>query len=104
MSVRLRTTVTADEQARNADTWWRDNRREAPNLFREELEKARELLAVSPRLGVPYAHRTMVGVRRLVLPRTRYHLYYTFDPVENEILVLAVWSTLRGAPPLLRNT
>jgi hypothetical protein len=103
MTVRLRTTLTADEQARNADAWWRDNRREAPNLFREELEKVGELLAVSPRLGVPYAHRTMAGVRRLVLPRTRYHLDYTFDPVENEIL-LAVWSTLRSAPPPLRRT
>src|SRR5215467_12210849 len=61
----------ADEQADRIDDWWRANRDKAPNLFREKLERAVQLLAIAPEAGVRYRRRGIPGLRRLVLPETR---------------------------------
>jgi hypothetical protein len=41
------------------------------------------------------------GVRRLYLPATRYHVYYVHEPELHQVVILAVWSAVRGkGPPL----
>ncbi|HKC83500.1 MAG TPA: hypothetical protein VKD46_05840, partial [bacterium] len=35
-------------------------------------------------------------MRRLLLPGTRYHLYYVYDQEASECVILAVWSAVRG--------
>lgn len=44
----------------------------------------------------------MKGVQRLFLPGTRYHVYYVHDAEAREVVVLAIWSALRGKGPPLR--
>jgi len=102
MRVRIRTTPQAEVQALAAATWWRKNRPAAPNLFTNEMAGAFDLLAGAPEIGHRYPDSRVPGVRRLLLPGTRYHLYYVYDPDSSECVILAVWSAVRGRTPRLR--
>jgi plasmid stabilization system protein ParE len=86
----------ADEQAREIDEWWRQNRRAAPDLFIDELDRALLALGEMPTLGVTYEAGTRT-VRRLLLRRTHYHLYFVQET--ERVYVLAVWSAFRGRTP-----
>jgi hypothetical protein len=48
-----------------------------------------------------YEPRGDQPVRRILLNRTRYHLYYRPDDTDRKILIDAIWYAGRGqAPPL----
>jgi plasmid stabilization system protein ParE len=79
------------------DAWWRENRPAAPELFLEELAASCELLAGAPRIGREYSHPSVTDVRRVLLRSTRYHVYYKIH--EEDVVLLAVWSGLRGHGP-----
>jgi len=84
------------------DAWWVDNRPTAPGLFADELAAAFGRLASFPHAGTEYPHSTVAGIRRLLLQRTRYHVYYLTDDTEGVVSVLAVWHASRGSgPPLV---
>jgi plasmid stabilization system protein ParE len=94
-------TPEARRQARSVDAWWREHRPYAPGLFAEELSSALTTLAGAPSAGRPYPHPRVRQVRRLLLPSTRHHVYYRIE--EGAVIVLAIWSAVRGAgPPLSR--
>jgi hypothetical protein len=40
-------------------------------------------------------------MRRILMPRTRYHVYYVVAEDERLVLVHAVWHTARGQGPKL---
>jgi plasmid stabilization system protein ParE len=88
-------------QIEAADEWWREHRPAAPLLFVDELEAALERLAVHPRSGRPYPRPRYPDLRRLVLTRTRYHIYYEYLPAEDVVWVEDVWSAVRGEDPPL---
>ena len=48
--------------------------------------------------------RASIGteVRRILLRRTRYHVYYTCDPESGSAVIRAVWHAARGRTPRLR--
>jgi len=46
-----------------------------------------------------HEHEKVPGLRRLLLRRTRYHLYYVHDETAGEVLILALWSAVSGRPP-----
>lgn len=94
-------TPEAEQQVRAIDAWWRINRSIAPHLFVEELAAACELVAGAPLAGRRYEHAEVAGVRRILMRASRYHLYYKEH--EESVLVLAVWSAVRGTGPDLRN-
>jgi plasmid stabilization system protein ParE len=73
--VKVELSSEAQAQVDRIDAWWRENRQAAANLFAEELTAALRALAETPALGVRYAPKP--SVRRLLLRRTRYHLYVT---------------------------
>lgn len=92
----------AELQIRAIDGWWREHREAAPDLFAEEVAAALELIARVPRFGRRCRHRTVAGLRRMVLRSTRYHIYYAPDADDDRVYVLAVWSAVRGRmPPLI---
>jgi plasmid stabilization system protein ParE len=97
----VRTTAEADQQILIADEWWISNRSSVPDLFARELADAFDRLRRLPKLGRPYRVRGASGVRRLYMPATRYHVYYLHDPDAHEVVVLAVWSAVRGKEPPL---
>ena len=79
------------------ETWWKANRLAAPDLFRRELETTVTAVATSPMLGaLSTADDEFPDVRRVLMRRTRYYVYYR---VIGE--VLAIWHTARGEGPTL---
>lgn len=101
MKRRVERTRRARAQAKAAHAWWKANRTASPELFRQEFREAVELMASSPGVGTPYPDAGIPGLRRLILPKTRFHVYYVHDPMADYVLVVAVWSALRGRPPEL---
>lgn len=95
--MRVELSAEAQAQVERIDAWWREHRPAAPSLFVEELEEALHRLAEAPASAVRYPPRP--GVRRLLLPRTRHHLYILEEGTR--VYVVAVWSAWRGrGPPL----
>lgn len=101
MKAAIRTTPESDAQTLAAAEWWRANRPKAPGLFEREFSDGLTLLATAPDIGRRYRRRGIPSLRRLLLPRTRYHVYCVHDRARAEVLVLAVWSALRGRGPRL---
>lgn len=99
MNLPVVTTPEADSQITTIDDWWRENRGASPDLFLEELSNAFEILARAPQIGRRYVQSPVPGTRRLLLRATRYHVYYV--PLEQVVMVIAVWHATRGfGPPL----
>jgi plasmid stabilization system protein ParE len=103
MSGRFRVELSpqARDQLTTINLWWAHNRPAAPTLVAAELESAVEQLATSPESGRLHDGNGPLPVRKLLMPRSRYHLYYEVDVVSRLVTVLAVWHVARGAGPLL---
>jgi plasmid stabilization system protein ParE len=95
----VRTTRTSDRHIEEVDAWWRAHRTKAPDLFLDELADAFALIEAAPELGRPWTESEVPGVRRVVMRATRYHVYYRVDG--EGVVVLAVWSAVRGRGPRL---
>lgn len=54
-------------------------------------------VALVPTLGAPAKSERAIGVRRVRLRKTRYHVYYRLR--EETLEVLAVWHAARGSDP-----
>lgn len=87
----------AKAEVARIDAWWRQNRPAAQDLFLDELEQALVALEDAPAIGTRYEPRS--GVRRLLLKRTHYHLYFVEQA--DRVFVVSVWSTYRGRGPRL---
>jgi len=95
--VRIRVTKRADAHIEQAAIWWRKNRPLSPEALEEELTEAFTLLLSQPAIGAPALNAKTRGVRRVHLARIHYYLYYRLHG--EQIQVLALWHTRRGAPP-----
>jgi plasmid stabilization system protein ParE len=81
------------------DEWWRTNRPAAPDLFARELEAMLAVVALMPSLGARIRGKRAPGLRRVLLRRTKYHVYYRI--ADGRLEVLAVWHAARGTSPRL---
>ena len=97
---RVRFTRSARQQVKEAQAWWLENRDKAPTLFVDELEYVLTLIARLPGVGVEASDVRLAGVRRVLLPRTRYAVYYRIAR-RGGVEVLALWQTQRGSGPEL---
>jgi plasmid stabilization system protein ParE len=86
---------------RQIETWWRANRPAAPTLFSDELIRLFERLAEGTAPGVKYPFGGAFEVRRALLARSRYHVYYSLEREEDLVKVRAVWHAARGRGPAL---
>ena len=71
-------------------------------MFLDELEATLELLANMPVSGRSAPSRRYPGVRRRLMPKTRYHVYYTVDEADQVVAVRSVWQGQRGRRPRFR--
>ena len=104
MSQRLPINFTrrASKDVDEAGRWWRENRAKAPEALREELDQALQLIASQPDVGAVARNAKLAGVRRILLSRVSYHLYYrTLETPARSIQVVALWHTSRGEGPHL---
>jgi len=99
MKIRLARRALAEAKA--VKTWWRENRPgAAPDLFQDELDAALERIAQSPNIGTPYEQvSASLPVRRVLLPKSKNHVYYAVD--DETIVVLAIWGAPRERGPKL---
>jgi plasmid stabilization system protein ParE len=65
----------------------------------DDLGRAFELLVAQPGIGARARNATKESVRRLLLSRTGYHLYYRVNVEAGRIEVLALWHARRGGAP-----
>ena len=101
MTLSVRISPQAARHIREAKTWWIENRPSVPTALVDDVEDGLELIAHIPGVGEPVHHSTIQGVRRLLLSRIRYHVYYLPDPDGDFVDVLAFWHTSRGSTPEL---
>jgi hypothetical protein len=90
-------TEEAQRQARAERTWWREHR-DARQIFSEELRAARGILARGPRHEI-YGYFDGWPVRRLLLERTRCHVYYVVIERESLVRIVAAWGAMKGTAP-----
>ena len=92
---------SARRHAQRIDDWWRENRPGAPDLFARELEAALFRIAVTPMTVAVYREIKGRAIRRLLMPRTSYHVFFEANASEQKVHVLAVWHAARGRGPKL---
>ena len=95
----VRFTPRALAEAKRKKMWWQEHRRTSPGLFDEEVAAAIEQIRGMPSIGTIYPAAFEIPVRRLLLPKTQNHLYYTVR--EDEFVVLSVWGAPRARGPKL---
>jgi plasmid stabilization system protein ParE len=98
---KVRFAPEARQQVRTIEKWWLENRPGAPTLFVDELEAAVTRVEELPRAGELYPGAPVANTRRLLMPRTRFHVYYLVDEKLAIVTVYAVWHTARGQGPEL---
>jgi plasmid stabilization system protein ParE len=96
---RVVVTATAARQIEAAQEWWSRERPAVPDLFLIELRRASAHLANMPGVGTPYPNPAVRGLRRILLRRTGYHVYYTTDADEGLVVIRAIWHGARGRGP-----
>ena len=101
MNARVWVSPRAAAQIDDAASWWRVNRTAAPDLFVREIAGALALLAQAPKAGRHWRHPRVRGVRRLLIPSTRYHVYYVVGGEEGGVEMGAVWSGAGGRAPTI---
>ena len=98
-SLQVEFTALAGQHVREAERWWRLNRPAVPNAIREELQRLLPLIAIQPRMGSRAANVKLEGVRRIHIPRIRYHLYFHVTGSPEFVEVVAFWHSSRGSGP-----
>lgn len=91
----------ARRQVATVQAWWVEERPAAPSLFDEELAASIADLQRGITLGVVYATVRGARVYRILLPRSRYHLYYRLGVSGDRVEVVAIWHASRGRAPSL---
>ena len=89
----------AARQIESAAEWWRENRQASPDALSDELVRTLDLITQQPGVGVPALNARLAGVRRILLPRVGYFLFYRVAPQKQLIEVLAFWHARRGSEP-----
>ena len=98
MTLGVKVAARATSHIRKAAEWWVENRPAAPGAVRIDIGEAFALLAQEPG-GVAYEGARTKGVRRLLVGRIRYFVYYRVE--QDTLEVLAVWHVSRGKQPSL---
>ena len=101
VSFRVELSPQARAQISAINLWWAENRPAAPTLVASEFETAIQQLSSSPESGHLQDGSRQVHVRKLLMPHSRYHLYYEVDLPSRLVTILAVWHLSRGRGPTL---
>jgi hypothetical protein len=99
--VKVRATGRAKREIARAALWWSKNRPEALLLFLDELAAAERFLSTAPISGQIYGYRKNRLIRRWLLEKTEYHLYFSVNREAQVIMLHSVWGARRGRGPKL---
>lgn len=94
----VRFTPRALGEAKRIKTWWLAHRPSAADLFERELDVALEHIRATPQAGRVYDQVALeMAVRRVLLPKTKNHVYYAVEA--DVVVVLSVWGAQKGRGP-----
>ena len=96
--MKARLSARARREVLRIDENWR-TRADHKTLFVDELEAMLTKLGRDSNLGTRYDALTRERILRTRLRRSQYYVYYTMN--DDEVVVLSVWSALRGQQPRL---
>jgi len=99
--VKIRVSARARDRIRAEDKWWRAERRDAPDLFKQELAVAFGRILLFPKSRKQYGQIAGEPVWRILMARTEQHVYYTVDDAADEVVVETVWGARRKRAPRL---
>ena len=92
----------ARAQIERLDAWWRENRPGAASRFVDELKATIGRLGAMPLTGPLYERPgAPANVRQLLMPRSRYHVFYLVESESRIVTLQAVWHATRGKGPAL---
>lgn len=98
--MRVRFTPEARLAVREKRLWWEQHREKVPRLFVEELAAVvAKLREGTDKERQQYAARSGRIIWRLLMPKTRNHVYYRVNEVGAEVEILVVWNAVSGANP-----
>jgi hypothetical protein len=98
--VRVRFTPEARLAVREKRTWWEQHREKAPRLFVEELAAVvAKLREGTDKERQQYAARSGRIIWRLLMPKTRTHVYYRVSESAGDVEILVVWNAVAGETP-----
>ena len=96
--MKIRIAARAKRELKRIDHWWRTNR-DAKELFLDEFQAVVSLISEHPTIGNRYYEASRDEVRRVLMGRTRHHIYYAEDG--DTLVIVSVWSAVRGRGPKL---
>lgn len=82
------------------DSWWRENR-ERKGLFAEEFLAVIGLIQKTPTAGSIYVVKRGRTIRKWLMPKTRCHVYYRYEPTQELLVIYSVWGARRKRGPKL---
>ena len=98
--MRIRFTPDARQSIREKRAWWEANREKAPHLFVEELAAVvAKLRAGTDKDRHQYVLQGGRVIWRILMPKTRNHVYYRVDSSSGEVEVLYVWNAISRTTP-----
>jgi len=95
--------VLLDEAQRRfeaEDRWWRDNR-DATELFFTEFQDVLRQLTSTPGVGQHYRRARGKLIQRVLMNKTRCHVYYCHDRERDLIEIHSIWGARRKRGPEL---
>jgi hypothetical protein len=90
----------AARAAERIDARWR-KLADHPNVFASEFREAIELLETTQSPGSPCPTPKHRSLKRVLLPKSRCHLYFEVSERKQVIQILEVWDGRRGRSPKL---
>jgi hypothetical protein len=90
----------AQQRFEEEDAWWRKHR-DAKELFVEEFAKALEQVTTMPETGGRYRRARGKLIQRVLMKKTRCHVYYLHDRELDLIEVHSVWGGRKKRGPKL---
>ncbi len=90
----------AARAAERIDARWRAFA-DDPGIFARELLETIELLETTHSPGSPFPTASHPALKRLLLRRSRCHLYFEVDEMKQIIRILHIWDGRRERPPKL---
>lgn len=99
MPLRIKISARAAREIAAAAQWWSENRPAAPGAVAKDVGESLKLLAEQPGIGSKYEGTRAQGVRRLLLGRIGYFVYYR--EFSGSLEALAVWHASRKQQPSL---
>lgn len=90
----------AARAAERIDGRWRE-RADDPGIFAREFLEAVERLETAQGVGQAFPTSRRPSLRRLLLPKSRCHIYFEIDEKKQTIQILQIWDGRRERAPKL---